>query len=203
MSKTDLRKELKHLYSAKKKPQILEIPEGKFLTILGKGHPSEPEYSEAMMALYSSVYTLKFKYKDEGLDYSIMPLEGLWWIEDGIFDAQNPAPGEKWRWKSMIRVPDFVTEKALNTTIEDLVEKKGEKVREVKLETFHEGLSAQILHKGPYSEEEPTITALHEWVDENGYQLRNDHHEIYMNNPQRTKPENLKTIIRHPVEKKG
>ncbi len=197
----NLKNEYKESYKAGKKPKLVDVPEGKYLTILGKGHPSEGEYGEAMMALYSCVYTLKFKYKAEGKDYSIMPLEGLWWIDDRVFDVNEPAPGEKWRWKSMIMVADFVTEESLKEVQEELVPKKGEKVREVKLEPFHEGLSAQIMHTGPYSEETPTINKLHEWVEENGYRLRDDHHEIYMNSPQRTKPENLKTIIRHPVEK--
>jgi len=196
---TNLRKELKAFYSAKKKPGLVDVPDGMYLAILGKGHPSEEEYGSAMMALYSCVYTLKFKYKAKEMDYSIMPLEGLWWIEDGVFDANNPAPGGKWRWKSMIQVPNYVTENALNETQRELVEKKGEKVMEVKLERFSEGLAAQVMHRGPYSEETPTINLLHSWVEENGYRLRGDHHEIYMNNPQRTKPENLKTIIRHPV----
>lgn len=201
MSTVNLRKELKEFYTAKKKPGLVEVPDGVFLTILGKGHPSGEEYPTAMMALYSCAYTLKFKYKAEGIDYSVMPLEGLWWIEDGVFDANKPAPGEKWRWRSMIQVPDFVTEESLAETQRELVEKKGEKVLEVKLESFSEGLAAQVMHIGPYSEETPTINLLHTWVEENGYKLRDDHHEIYLNNPQRTKPENLKTIIRHPVER--
>jgi hypothetical protein len=121
---TNLRKELKAFYSAKKKPELIEVPDGMFLTILGKGHPSGEEYGSAMMALYSCVYTLKFKYKAEDLDYSIMPLEGLWWIDDGVFDANEPAPDEKWRWKSMIQVPDFVTEESLAETQRELFEMK-------------------------------------------------------------------------------
>jgi hypothetical protein len=154
-----------------------------------------------MTALYGSAYTLKFYYKKLDKDFKVMALEGLWGIEHGIFDMNNPAPREEWRWTSMIRVPDFVEQAAFDDVLPELVEKRGEKVREVRLLEFDEGLSAQILHVGPYSEEVPTINKLHEWVTSQGYRLRGKHHEIYMSDPRRTKPENIKTIIRHPVEK--
>jgi hypothetical protein len=99
-------------------------------------------------------------------------------------------------------VPDFVEQCAFDEILPELVEKRGEKVREVRLVEFYEGLSAQILHIGPYSEETSNINKLHQWVAEQGYRLRDKHHEIYMSDPRRTKPENLKTIIRHPVEKR-
>ena len=202
MSKVDLSKELKGVYKAGKNPALIDVPAGWFLAIDGKGDPNGPEYQEAMQALYGAAYTLKFHYKSLGKVFKVMALEGLWWIKDGVFDMNNPAPRENWRWTSMIRVPDFVEQSGLDNVLPDLVEKRGEKVREVKLVEFDEGLSAQVLHIGPYSKETPTINRLHEWVAEQGYRLRDKHHEIYMSDPRRTKPEKLKTIIRHPVEKR-
>jgi hypothetical protein len=203
MSKVDLSKELKTCYKAKKEPQLLEVPSGKFLAIDGKGYPGDPEgeYPDAMTALYGSAYTLKFSYKGLEKDFKVMPLEGLWWIKDGVFDMENPAPHEDWRWTSLIRVPDFVEQEEFDKVLPELVETRGEKVREVRLIVFDEGLSAQIMHIGPYSEDTPTINKLHQWVDEQGYRLRDKHHEIYMSDPRRTAPEKLKTIIRHPVER--
>ncbi|NVM23621.1 MAG: GyrI-like domain-containing protein [Desulfobacterales bacterium] len=201
MSKLDLRKELKAYYSAKRKPEIIDVPPSKFLSILGKGDPNGDEYHQAIQALYGMSYTLKFDQKAKGHDYTVMHLESLWWIENGIFDLNNPAPRESWRWKSMIRQPDFITEEMVEEIRPDVREKRGPKVDEVKLETFHERLSAQVLHVGPYSEEGPTIQLLHDYIKEQGYRERGDHHEIYMSDPRRSKPENLKTILRHPVEK--
>ena len=103
----------------------------------------------------------------------------------------------------MIRVPDYVSEESMKGLVADLSEKKGEKVKEVSLWDYHEGISAQVMHLGPYSEEAPTINALHKWVEDQGYRLRGHHHEIYLSNPQRSKPENLKTIIRHPLDELG
>jgi hypothetical protein len=202
MSKLDLRKELKAYYTAKRKPSIIDVPSGMFLTILGKGDPNADEYQQAMQALYGMSYTLKFDQKAQGRDYTVMHLEGLWWIEDGVFDLNKPAPREQWRWKSMIRQPDFVTKEMADKIIPDVREKRGPKVEEVKLETFHESLSAQVLHVGPYSEEGPTIKLLHDFIRELGYRERGDHHEIYLGDPRRSKPENLKTILRHPIERK-
>ncbi len=101
----------------------------------------------------------------------------------------------------MIRQPDFVTGGMLEEIRPDIREKRGSAVDDVVLETFHEGLSAQIMHKGPYSEEGPTVMRLHEFITEEGYKMRGRHHEIYLSDPQRSKPENIKTIIRQPVEK--
>ena len=202
MSKLDLRKELKQFYTAKKKPEILDVPPGSFLTIVGKGDPNGEEYQNALQALYGLSYTLKFKSKADGRDFTVMALEGLWWIDEGVFDLENPAPRETWNWKSMIRQPDFITEEMVEEARLSVREKRGSTVDNVKLETFNEGLSAQILHRGPYSDEGPTIRKLHDFVEENGYKLRDDHHEIYLSDPRRSKPENIKTIIRHPIERK-
>ncbi len=202
MTKLDLRKELKKFYTAKVKPELIDVPEGKFLAIQGKGDPNGVEYQEAMQALYGLSYTLKFDQKAKGRDYTVMHLEGLWWVEGGVFDLNDPAPREMWRWKSMIRQPDFITGEMVEEVRPKVREKSGPKADEVKLESFHEGLSAQVMHVGPYSEEGPTIQLLHGFIDESGYRPRGDHHEIYLGDPRRTKPEKLKTILRQPVEKR-
>jgi len=201
MTKLDLRKELKRYYTAKKRPEMIDVPEGKFLTILGKGDPNGEEYQRAMVALYGVSYTLKFDQKAEGRDYNVMHLEGLWWVDGGVFDLNDPAPREQWRWKSMIRQPDFITDEMVEEIRPSVREKRGAMVDQVKLESFHEGLSAQVMHVGPYSEEGPTIQLLHDYITEQGYRMRGDHHEIYISDPRRSKPEKLKTIIRHPIEK--
>jgi hypothetical protein len=202
MSKLDLRKELKAYYSAKKKPGIIDVPPGKFLAIVGKGEPGGEAYSAALQALYGLSYTLKFKSKAKGLDFTVMALEGLWWWDDPtIFDLENAPERKEWNWKSMIRQPDFITPEMLEEIRPEVKEKKGPTVDDVALETFHEGLSAQIMHRGPYSEEGPTVMRLHEFITEEGYRMRGHHHEIYLSDPSRSKPENIKTIIRQPVEK--
>ena len=57
------------------------------------------------------------------------------------------------------------------------------------------------MHVGPYSEEGPTIEKLHNFIiKDGGHKLRGKHHEIYLGDPRRAKPENLKTVLRQPFE---
>ena len=120
-----------------------------------------------------------------------MPLEGLWWIQDGIFDMENPSDREDWRWRAIIRVPDFVSEDSMEELLPSLIEKRGGNVDKVTLWSFHEGVSAQVMHIGPYSDEAPTINMLHSWVEKQGYRMRGDHHEIYLSDPRRSAPGSL------------
>ena len=201
MSKLDLRKELKRYYTAKRKPEIVDVPPGKFLTYSGRGAPESEAYQAALTALYGLSYTLKFKSKAEGRDFTVMALEGLWWWDDpAVFDLEDAPPRDEWNWKSMIRQPDFITQEMVDEVRPEVREKRGPAVDGVTLETFHEGLSAQIMHIGPYSEEGPTGRTLHAFIEESGYRMRGRHHEIYLSDPRRSKPENLKTILRQPVE---
>jgi hypothetical protein len=202
MSKLDLRKELKRFYTAKRKPELVDVPPGKFLNIVGRGAPDGEAYAAAIQALYGLSYALKFRCKAEGRDFTFIALEGLWWWDDPtIFDLEGAPPREEWNWKSMIRQPDFISPEMLEEVRPEVSEKRGPAVDKVVLETFHEGLCAQIMHLGPYNEEGPTIQLLHDYITEQGYRMRGDHHEIYMSDPRRSKPEKLKTIIRHPIEK--
>jgi len=201
MAKLNLRKELKRYYTARKKPEVIDVPPGSFLTIVGRGEPGGEAYSAAMQALYGLSYTLKFKCKEDGRDFTVMALEGLWWWDDeAVFSLSDAPPREEWNWKSMIRQPDFITQGMVDEIRPAVKEKRGPAVDDVVLEVFHEGLSAQIMHIGPYSEEDPTGERLHAFIEESGYRMRGRHHEIYLSNPQRAKPENLKTILRQPIE---
>ena len=201
-AKLDLKKKLKHLYSPSKKEVVLvDVPPMNFLMIDGKGDPNTSEsYRQALEALYGVAYTLKFDLKKRGVgpDFTVMPLEGLWWME-GREDF-DPEDKDNWSWTSMILQPDHITTEHLTTAMDQLKEKKDPPALEqMRFEMHDEGLSAQIMHIGPYAEEGPTIEKLHRFVEEQGYKFHKKHHEIYLGDPRRTKPENLQTVIRHPV----
>ncbi len=202
MEKFDLRKELKAYYSPREKPEIVNVPELTYLAYTGRGEPGGEAYSEALGALYATAYTLKFASKKKGRDFTVMTLEGLWWWDDpGIINLEDAPSRDTWNWTSMILVPDFITAAMFEEVKPDLIEKKGRAVEKVKLERIHEGLSAQMLHVGPFSDEPRSQKILHGFVAENGYRLRGRHHEIYMSDPRRTPQEKWKTILRHPIEK--
>lgn len=192
----DLTRLHKGAYTARAEPSLVSVPTGNFLTIEGRGEPGGGEFTQALEALYSTCYTLKFRLKAEGLDFKVGVLEGLWY---GGPEWQE-IPRERWPWKLMIRQPDYVTSEAVESAVTEVVrKKKNETARQLKLEVFDEGLAAQIMHLGPYSEELPTIERLHAFIAGSGYEPVGTHHEIYLSDPNRTAPEKMKTILRHPV----
>lgn len=205
MTKLDLKKDLKYLYSPSAKAvEIVDVPPMRFLMIDGAGDPNTvPEYKEAVGALYSVAYTLKFAIKKrEHVDYPVMSLEGLWWVDD--YTQFSYTERSNWRWTMMIMQPEIVTEAAFQQAVEDMRKKKNPPLLDrLRFEEYHEGLAAQIMHIGPYADEMPTVERLHEAILAKGYQLRGKHHEIYLSDPNRSAPEKLKTILRQPIAVKG
>ena len=205
MVKIDFKKKLVGFYSniSSKECMIVDVPPLKFLMIDGQGYPGiSQEYQDAMQTLYPLSYTLKFMAKKQGKDYVVMPLEGLWWATDmKVFTTEFMERKDEWKWTSMIMQPDFITQEMVNQAGIEVREKKNPpSLDKVRYEVYNEGLSVQILYFGPYSDEGPTIARMHEFAEEKGYKLRGKHHEIYLSDPRRTKPEKLKTIIRQPIE---
>jgi hypothetical protein len=201
LTKFDLRKDLKHLYSpSAKEPQIIDVPEMKSIMIDGLGEPNSQGFQDSINILYGLSYTLKFMIrKVQSVDYPVMPLEGLWWTEAGKFDMQNM---KKWKWTLMIMQPKYVTKELFGSAADELKKKKNPALLpKARLESFHEGLAVQIMHIGPYSAEGPAIEKLHKYAEEKGYEIRGKHHEIYMSDPRRTAASKLKTILRNSVEK--
>ena len=202
MEKIDFKKQMASFYCpGGKTVQIVDVPKMNFVMIDGVGDPNKTAFQEAVGALYSISYTLKFMIKKEtGVDYGVMPLEGLWWANDMADFAQGNK--DAWQWTSLIMQPEYVTETLFRSAIEKVKSTKDiPAVTQARFEAFHEGPCAQIMYLGPYSEEGPIISRIHEFAAENGYKLRGKHHEIYLGDPRRSKPEKLKTILRQPVEK--
>ncbi len=202
MSKLDLRKRLGPLYDARSEPALVEVPAMSYLMIDGSGDPNVEGYQQATEALFALSYALKFAIKKSGgPDYGVLPLEGLWRVDDlAALDLQHR---ENWRWTSMIMQPDQVTAELVERTREEVRKKKQlPSLDRLRFETFEEGLAAQVLHIGPYADERPTIERLHRFVEDNGYELRDKHHEIYLGDPRRAAPDRLRTILRHPVRKR-
>lgn len=202
MDKIDYKKEFKEFYNASAKAvTAVTIPSFNFLMIHGHGDPNTSvEYKEAIEALYTVSYSLKFKIKKskKAIDYGVMPLESLWWVDDlEQFDVKNK---ENWKWTAMIMQPPLITEELVNTAMLEVQQKKDPRALiKMKFESFEEGESAQIMHIGPFSEEGPTIKKVHDFIKANGHSLRGKHHEIYLSDIRRAAPEKWKTIIRQPM----
>jgi len=199
--KLNLVKQFKSYYTAKTTPQIVELEEGLFLAIEGRGAPASEEFQERISALYSLAYAVKMQMKRKGRDFAVPPLEGLWWVDSDKHPLE--VPREEWRYKLLIRLPDFVTEENVERMKEEVVRKKKlELVREITLERMKEGMCIQILHIGPYSTESESVAKMRKLMDEEGLVENGLHHEIYLSDPRRVPEEKLKTILRQPVKKR-
>ena len=201
---TSTEPDLTRLYRATSTPTLIDVPTMTFLMLDGRGDPNtSADYAAAVQALYTLSYSVKFAVKRTlGVQVKVAPLEGFWWAED--MSAFLRADKSAWQWTAAIRQPTELTPELLDDVAAEVARKKDvPAAAAVRLELFTEGLSAQILHVGPYSAEEPTITRLHAFIAEQGYALGGRHHEIYLGDPRRAAPEKLRTIIRQPVVAAG
>lgn len=208
MKRVDLRKELKHLYApSPRKVELVDVPAFQFAMIdgvieKGEGPSTSRTFQEALQALYGISYTLKFTSKlraKNPIDYPVMALEALWWTGRGAFafDPQRP-----WQWTAMILQPDHITRAMFEAGVRQLREKRpSPALGKLRLERFKEGPCIQVMHLGPYADEPRTVERMHTFADENGLSLRGKHHEIYLGDPRRSKPEKLRTVLRLPVAK--
>jgi hypothetical protein len=201
MAKIDLKKDLKQFYAASADTiSIVEVPPLHFLMAAGQGDPNtSPAFQEAAATLFRLSYTLKFMLKKEqGLDWTVMPLEGLWSVDDMAAFAEGRR--DEWKWTLMILQPDFVTRETVAKAMELAHSKKNAPPLYATTFGRHtDGQSAQVLHVGPYAEEAAAIARLHRFIREKGYHFGGQHHEIYLNDPRRTAPEKIKTILRQPI----
>lgn len=202
MEKIDFKKELKRLYKPSAKTvDIVEVPRLNYLMIDGEGDPNTSQsFQDAIDVLFPLSYALKFMIKRGaiGIDYGVLPLEGLWWIDDmSSFSVENK---DGWKWTLMMMQPDLVTEELVREAIEQVRIKKNPALLSlVRFESFKEGKAAQIMHIGPFSEEGPTVEKVHSFIEESGSERRGKHHEIYLSDIRRAAPERWNTVIRQPM----
>lgn len=202
-NKIDLKQQYKQLYSPPAHPVFVEVPAFNYLMIDGYGDPNNsPVFSEAISTLMTLAYTLKFSIKKaQGIDYAVMPPEGLWWVED--LSQLNFDDKSNWLWTLMIVQPAMVTPEAVAAARIAAAKKAGEQViQRVRFVPYTEGLCVQMMHLGPFSAELPNIERMHQFAFEQGYDLHLKHHEIYLSDFRRAAPEKLRTVLRHPVVKK-
>ena len=205
-AKIDYKKDFKYLFSpSAKEPEIVEVPDFTYIMIDGKGYPgTSKDFQDKIQVLYGLSYTIKFMLKldkIDPLDYTVPPLSGLYYADDmKVFIDEGRR--DEWEWTVMILQPDRVTEAIFEKAKEQLVRKKNLSfIDKAYLQIYKEGLSAQIMHLGPYDQEGPTIEKLHTFFQSKGYTFNGKHHEIYLSDPRRGKPEKIKTVIRQPIKK--
>jgi hypothetical protein len=202
MEKLDLKKQWKHLYQPPADEiTTVTVPPLTYLMVDGQGDPNKSKtFEQAVEALYSLSYTLKFSLKKSprAIDYGVMPLEGLWWADDPrvFFQIDKSA----WKWTAMILQPEFISRANVDTACDEVPRKKNPAALDrVRFEILEEGECVQTLYLGPFSKEGPTIQRMHDAIHGAGNELYGKHHEIYLSDPRRTAPAKLRTILRQPM----
>lgn len=202
LEKLDFKKRLRHLYGpTARRVDVVDVPSMNFLAVDGRGDPNtSAEYAAAVEALFSLSYAAKFAVKKgpAGVDYGVMPLEGLWWADDLSDFVSGKRSG--WHWTMMIMQPEFVTPEVFEEVAAAVAKKKPDlaSLASVRFEAFEEGSAAQTLHVGPFSAEGPTIERVHEFINDSGRSLSGKHHEIYLSDIRRADPVKWRTVIRQP-----
>ena len=206
----DFKKEYREFYLPPNRPELITVPRWNYLAVRGEGDPNTEggAYQRAIGVLYAVAYTLKMSYKTDHqiagfYDYVVPPLEGFWY-QEGV-DGVNYSRKEAFRWISVIRLPDFVTEEDFRWAVETAERKKKLDCSGAEFLPVEEGLCVQMLHLGPFDDEPASVARMDAYLAEQGY--ANDwesgrlHHEIYLSDARRVPPEKWKTVIRHPVRK--
>ena len=224
----DFKKEYKEFYMPKNKPVIVNVPEANYIAVRGEGNPNEEggAYQQAIGVLYAIAYTLRMSYKTdykiEGFfEYVVPPLEGFWWqgeqhpvdaeMRTDRTDRRENVKGidysnkDTFNWISVIRLPDFITEKDFAWAVQTATKKKKIDCSPAEFLTIDEGLCVQIMHQGSFDSEPATVALLEDYLKEQGYENNINeqrlHHEIYMSDARKVAPEKWKTVIRHPIKK--
>lgn len=203
--KIEYKKDYKHLYMPKNKPEIIDVPEIPFLTLRGSGDPNEKEFSTVIEALYSLSYAVRMSHKGDDVpegyyEYTVFPLEGIW----DLVDYTKPATDKSnFKYTMMIRQPDFLTEALFERFLSQTKKKKDNPLLDnVQFESITDGLSCQMMHIGSYDDEAKTFEEMEAFCEENGYERASKlHREIYISDFRRTEPSNLKTVLRFSVKK--
>jgi hypothetical protein len=198
MTKLDLTKAFKNYYNATIAPELVTIEKGLFITITGKGDPSEPVFSEATTALFTIAYCIKAGCKQLDKDFTVSKLEGFWWVDVNADPLQ--VPRNQWNYELAIRMPDYITWQQFSAAvIAAEKKKKSALIKQVDFKELEEGRCVQIMHIGPYSEEPVSLKKLSDYMHQHEMTFNGRHHEIYLSDVRKTMPEKLKTILRHPV----
>ena len=207
----DFKKEYKEFYMPPRKPSIVTVPKMNYIAVRGQGDPNQEnsEYKQSIGLLYGIAFTIKMSYKgdhkmDGYFEYVVPPLEGFWW-QEGVAGVDYSRKDD-FNWISVIRLPDFVTKEEFDWAVKEATNKKKADFSKVEFFTYDEGLCVQCMHIGPYDDEPATVEKMHEFMENQGYELdisdERMHHEIYLSDARKVASEKLKTVIRHPIKKR-
>jgi hypothetical protein len=193
-AKVDLCKERPTFFKAPRSPELVDLPEAGYLVVAGQGEPGGANFQLQIGAIFSVAYTIKMAAKRKGHDFKVPTFEASWWIRS----EEGELPPEKWRWQLLLMLPDFVAEADVEQAKLDVASKKRDSSA-IRFERIRQGRCVQILHVGPYATEDESIQKMTAFMVANALAPDGPHHEVYLSDPNRSKPEALRTILRQRV----
>lgn len=183
--------------------RIVVVPDRRCLAVDGSGEPGGAEFEAAMGAIYGVAYSLHFLLRDRGvLESHVPPVEALWVRRTGEQDwAEGPVAFDPtaWTWTMLMPLPIEAADDDLELAFAAARRRAPAAVAKLEIRTVSEGLVVEAMHVGPYANEPETIAAMHGMASAFGLTPRGPHHEIYIGDPRRSKPEDLRTVLRQPV----
>lgn len=202
MEKVDLKRSLDSYQAKQGQFRLVEVPKQQYLMIDGHGDPNtSQEFKDAILALYPVAYKLKFASKQElGKDYTVMPLEGLWWADD-MTSFTSARDKSQWDFTLMIMQPEWITRDMFRIAVQKVIAKSPPaKLENVRFETLDEALCVQTLHIGTFDDEKAVLEDMHHvFIPDNNLRMVQKHHEIYLSDFRKVEPAKLRTILRQPV----
>jgi hypothetical protein len=184
-------------FKARRKPELVDLEAANYLVVDGSGSPDSQGFQDAIAPLYSVAYTIKFTSKSVGRDFKVLTFGGSWWIHEN----GKELPPVRWRWQLQMMLPDSVGAGDVEAALVKLGARRKSPAADVRFERKREGLCVQMLHVGPYASERDTLAEMRQFIEANHLRERGVHHEVYLGDPRRAKPEALKTILRLAVER--
>lgn len=204
--KYDSKKELKQIFGKKQKPTVFTLPKMRYLTITGAGNPNGELFKKKIQALYATLYTVKFTYKNNPtdetfIDFVVTPLIGWWSINE---QAANTGEWTKddFIYELRIPIPYFITNELIEESIPVAKKKKGNhEIDRIKIKTYPPLRVGQILHVGPYDDEPKTFEKLEHYLEQKGLQRKNKNHvEIYLSDARKSDAQKQKVILQVEIQ---
>ncbi len=197
MLKVDHRKTLKHLYYPTPKfPTLVGVPPLNFLMLDGRGKPSGRGFSKAASVLFPLAYTVKWLMRlSQDVDFHVMPMEVRWRVN---------RQKKEFAWTMMLMQPECVSAELVEQARRKVLPKVDPALLDqVRFEKYAEGMCVQFLHVGPYEGMDAALKKMLEVAASQGYTVvGHNAHDIYLNDVRKTRPENLKAVMRMPVVRK-
>jgi hypothetical protein len=194
--------ELDRLYNARTDAVVfVDVPDLAYVMVDGRGRPDGQGFQEAVAVLFGLSYAMHIAVrKAAGAAHRVLPHEALWWIDGDGGESWEDVEPERWRWTAMMVQPEPINRAHFVAAVDQMhADKPDVHVERARFERWREGSAAQTMHVGPYDDEASSLRRLREAIVEAGTRPCGHHHEIYLGDPRRSAPQNLRTILRQPV----